>query len=228
MQKLSGTLTFILILISILVLGQKPANEQLFNHALNAPDSVEISFAKLADYLKAPAQNDHEIAEAIFYWVAINVIYHNDPEFELAYTEDIAETTLLTKKSGCEGMARLYRELCTAAGLQCELIFGVARGSGFESGRSSSNHGWNAVFSDGRWNLVDATWGGGGSTDVDGRKVQVRELDMRYFYADPQDFVIDHFPEQKKWQLLDKPVSKKEFYGDFYDLKRMAKHTKYN
>jgi transglutaminase/protease-like cytokinesis protein 3 len=209
--------------------SQKPANETLFNHALYAPDSVEGSFHALASYLKAPAQNDREIAETIFYWVAINIAYYNDPAFEISYPENIAETTLLTKKSGCEGTARLYYELCTAAQIECEVIFGFAEGLGTDGGRiSNPNHGWNAVKIDGKWELVDATWGGGGSVKVDGSLAHMKELDMRYFFADPEDFSIDHFPQQKKWQLLDKPISKKTFYSDFYELKRMAKLAKYN
>jgi transglutaminase/protease-like cytokinesis protein 3 len=111
--------------------------------------------------------------------------------------------------------------------VECAVIFGTAKGIGDDDRRSASNHGWNAVNLDGKWELVDATWGGGGATKVDGKLVHVKELDMRYLFADPADFSIDHFPEQKKWQLLDKPISKRTFNSDFYDLKRMAKLTKY-
>jgi transglutaminase/protease-like cytokinesis protein 3 len=204
------------------------ANELLFNHALNAPDSVERSFHSLATYLKAPAQNDREIAETIFYWVAINIAYFSDPAYEMSYPDNIEETTLLTKKSGCEGTARLYYKLCSAAGVECVIVFGIAKGYNFESVGSQSNHGWNAVNVEGKWELVDATWGGGGATEVNGKLVHVRELDLRYLFADPNDFIIDHFPEDRQWQLLDDPITKGEFFGDFYDLKRMAKLTKYN
>jgi transglutaminase/protease-like cytokinesis protein 3 len=226
-SKLFVTL-LVLSLPSTLLFAQQQANEQLFNHALNAPDSVEKSFHSLAEYLKAPAQNDREIAETIFYWVAINIAYFSDPKYEMSYPDNIEETTLLTKKSGCEGTARLYYKLCTAAGVECVIIFGTAKGYNFESEGSQSNHGWNAVKLDGKWELVDATWGGGGATEVNGKLVHVRELDMRYLFADPNDFIIDHFPEDRQWQLLDDPISKGEFLGDFYDLKRMAKLTKYN
>ena len=207
--------------------GQKPGNELLFNHALMAPESVEGSFHDLATYLKGPANSDKEVVETIFYWMAINITYYDDPSLENDDEEIIATTTLLTKKSGCEGTARLFYKLCTAAGVECVVIFGIANSYGIESDRSNSNHGWNAVKLDGKWELVDATWGGGGSTNQGKKKVYVKELDMRYLFADPDSFVIDHFPEQKNWQLLDQPISKGTFYSDFYDLKRMAKHTKY-
>ena len=218
-------------LIHLLTFGQRqqqrPVNQALFDHAVAAPDSVEQSFSKLAAYLSGPATSPKETVESIFYWTAVNIAYYNDPHFDPEETAEIAIHTLMTKKSGCEGTARLFYELCTAAGVECEVVFGIAQGYGGYEGRTSSNHGWNAVNIDGKWELIDATWGGGGSTKVDGKIVHVKELDMRYLFADPSDFIIDHFPEQKKWQLLDEPISKKEFFSDFYDLKRMAKFTRY-
>jgi transglutaminase/protease-like cytokinesis protein 3 len=79
------------------------------------------------------------------------------------------------------------------------------------------------VKTDGAWQLVDATWGSGGSTSEDEKEIYFSEIDMRYFFADPKDFVTDHFPADSKWQLLDKPISKREFYSDDYELKRLAK-----
>jgi transglutaminase/protease-like cytokinesis protein 3 len=228
-MRYSNALILFFLLPGAMAFAQKPGNEMLFSHALNAPDSVETSFGKLAAYLKVPCQNDREIVETIFYWVAINISYYNDPAFELAYPENIAETTLISKKSGCEGTARLFYELCTAADIECTVIFGYALGFSYSEGKlSKPNHGWDAVKLDGKWELVDATWGGGGSTKVDGKLVHVKELDMRYLFADPKDFVIDHLPQQSQWQLLDKPISKKTFYSDEYDLRRMAKLTKFN
>jgi transglutaminase/protease-like cytokinesis protein 3 len=209
--------------------AQKPANEILFNHAKMTPDSAEANFRDLASYLKGPAQNDKEVVETIFYWVAINIFYVDDPSYEIDYPDNIAVVTLRTKKSGCEGTARLFHELCQAANIESEVVFGYAVGYS-PGGRRIliPNHGWNVVRINNEWELVDATWGSGGSSRIGDSMVRVKEMDMRYLFADPEDFVIDHFPEKKKWQLLDKPVSKRTFYSDFYDLKRMAKHTKFS
>jgi transglutaminase/protease-like cytokinesis protein 3 len=203
--------------------GQKLVNGVLLNHAKSAPDSVEQNFSDLAGYLKIPASNDKEVVETIFYWVAVN-IHYVDPSFGMEYEPDsIARNTLITRKSGCEGTARLFRELCIATGIECELIFGYAQGFGFDSKKAKRpNHGWNAVIIDGKPLLVDATWGGGGATTQDGQVVHVRELDMRYLFSDPVNFTIDHLPQDPDWQLLDHPITKNQFYSDEWDLKRMG------
>lgn len=221
-------LTVAFLLSGISATAQKRVNTGLYNHAAAAPDSVEDNFAELTAYLKIPATNQSEIVEAIFYWIAINITYYNDPDFELDYPENIAMTTLLTKQSGCEGTARLFYELCAADSIECAVIFGFAEGNNFDSRRATRpNHGWNAVNLDGKWMLVDATWGSGGSTNVGDKREYVKELDFRYFFADPGKFAIDHLPQNASWQLLDPPVSKKQFYSDEYEMLRMAWHTRY-
>ncbi|MDX9906566.1 MAG: transglutaminase domain-containing protein [Bacteroidales bacterium] len=203
--------------------GQKMVNGVLLNYAKASPDSVELNFKDLAYYLKIPAKSEKEIVETIFYWVAVNIDYV-DPSYGIEYDVDsLANFTLMTRKSGCEGTARLFKELCIAAGIECELIFGYAQGFGFDSKKvKRPNHSWNAVIIDGKPILVDATWGGGGATTQNGQLVHVKELDMRYLFSDPKNFNIDHLPEDPKWQLLDDPISKNEFYSDEWDLKRMG------
>lgn len=36
-------------------------------------------------------------------------------------------------------------------------------------------------------------------------------FDDFYFLTDPDEFVHSHFPDEKKWQLLDVPISLEEF-----------------
>ena len=226
-NKTSVTLLFFL-LNALLICGQSWPNERLFNYALSAPDSVETKYKDLTGYLAQAAENDRQLVELIFYWTAIHIQYVDDPQYGMGDPDSIAITTLRTMKSGCEGTARLFHELCRAAGIKSEIIFGYAVGlSTGDHNTSNPNHGWNAVYMDDKWELVDATWGAGGSYRSGSSLVRVKEVDMRYFFAKPQDFIIDHYPEEKSWQLLDEPISKREFFSDFYDLKRMAWHTKY-
>ena len=75
----------VFLLTTLSVTAQKRVNNTLYNHTAAAPDSVEDNFAELTAYLKIPATNQSETVEAIFYWIAINITYYNDPSFELDY-----------------------------------------------------------------------------------------------------------------------------------------------
>ena len=48
--------------------------------------------------------------------------------------------------------------------MQCVTVPGYSKGFGYQLRQSFSgefDHAWNAVFLEGRWHLVDSTWGSG-------------------------------------------------------------------
>lgn len=50
------------------------------------------------------------------------------------------------------------------AGVQCVTVPGYSKGFGYQTGQSFSgefDHAWNAVYLEGRWHLLDSTWGSG-------------------------------------------------------------------
>jgi hypothetical protein len=117
---------------------------------------------------------------------------------------------LHSRKSVCAGYANLFEALGRAAGLEVATIPGFARGYGFRAGSESgdTNHDWNAVKLDGRWQLVDATWGAG---HMDEQKRYAREFDGFFFLTPPEQFIYRHFPKDPKWQLLPRPLTAAEF-----------------
>jgi hypothetical protein len=62
----------------------------------------------------------------------------------------------------------------------------------------------------GKWGLVDCTWGAGW-LDAAGRFAP--RFTSHYFLTPPGIFVDDHFPQDARWQLLDRPISREQYFG---------------
>ncbi len=112
---------------------------------------------------------------------------------------------LTERRSVCEGFARLYEAVGKDCGLQVEHIAGQVKGLGYRLGlpQAKASHAWNAVKIDGKWELLDVTWGAGATIGNDWQ----RRFTEHYFLTPPAEFVYDHFPEDPKWQLLDPPLT---------------------
>jgi transglutaminase/protease-like cytokinesis protein 3 len=94
--------------------------------------------------------------------------------------------------------------MCGAIGFEAEVVSGYIR-KREQAGISikEPNHDWNVVKVSGKWELIDVTWA---STSK-----ERFYIDYFYFLTPAQEFITNHFPEDKKWQLLEKPILKEEF-----------------
>jgi len=181
------------------------------------PDSAETSVETLAAHLVTPARNDLERAWSIFRWMADNVTYDVESLLAGHMPASDSQSVLERRSSVCEGYANLFAALAKAAGLEVVKITGHAKGYGYAVGGDDtqpSNHAWNAVRIDGRWRLIDATWGAG-HFDPEERAF-TRSLQPHYFLTPPDEFVAGHFPEDDRWQLLDRPLPRTEYEGTAY------------
>jgi hypothetical protein len=180
-------------------------------HALSTPASVERSVNNLAEYLTRPARNDEEKARAIFRWIAENITYDAQTYFTGDVRASTSDQTLKSRTAVCEGFSGLFKSLGKAAGLEIRTIRGYAKGYNSRVGERSGgppNHAWNAVKIGSEWQLMDATWGGGYLNE---KGEYVRSFNGYFFFTPPEKFIFTHFPENSKWQLLDKPVSRDDF-----------------
>jgi hypothetical protein len=175
------------------------------NRPSNAPPSEEDYVRRLAVSLTKSAKDDHEKVRSIFQWVAQNIRY------EGRFREMSAEGVLKNRNAVCAGYAQLFERLCGEANIDVVTINGFARGDaglalGVEADRS--NHAWNAVRIDGKWHLLDVTWRSG---SVDKGRLSSAECDSDWFLTPPEQFIHTHFPDEARWQLLDPPVTRKQF-----------------
>lgn len=101
----------------------------------------------------------------------------------------------------CKGYSWLVRELALRAGISCEIIPGYARSVRSNIGGSGvANHSWNAVMLDGKWYLCDPTWSSGVVTT---ENEFTNTYHDEYFLADPELFILNHYPMELQWTLLE-------------------------
>jgi transglutaminase/protease-like cytokinesis protein 3 len=181
----------------------------------------------LAKQLTAPFSTAPEKARVLFTWVAANIRYDVDkfmnppprPRFEgrtkaemeanaKEWHEKQLAKALKAKKGVCADYSKIYKAMCDAVGLECEYVTGDARDF-YRPYRNVHNnpHAWNAVKWDSNWHLIDATWGAG---YVHEGKFE-RNDNPGYFDTPPAVFSQNHLPDDEKWQLLEKPLTKKDF-----------------
>jgi len=176
----------------------------------NLPAERQRSIAELTTALAGIAGSDREKTRALYIWITHNIAYDTDSYFRGISGPTDAEGTFRTRKSVCEGYAGLFAEIGTRLGLEVVKIHGYAKGWGYRNGidPGGTNHAWNAVRIDGEWHLFDATWGAG---YVDGRDF-LRSYKEFYFDTPPEEFIFTHYPEDADFQVLNDPVSRREFF----------------
>lgn len=103
------------------------------------------------------------------------------------------------RKGICSSIAHLYKLMCEAANIQCEIVLGFVFDGGVISG-----HAWNAVLADGKMILTDPTGG---------------LYESNYFFdVNPQLLIATHFPVNPEYQNLKRTVSAKEFVDSTMDI----------
>ena len=185
-------------------------------HALSASPEASRSIPVLAKYLTDPFSRDDEKARAIFRWVAENIDYDVKGFFSGRIKRESSGNVLKSRKAVCEGYSGLFEQLARAAGLEVVSISGYAKGYGYSSGGKipdRTNHAWNAVKIGGEWKLLDCTWGAG---HVGDQHDFIRKFTPHYFFTTPSEFIYDHLPEDPRWQLLEKPITRDEFQSLVY------------
>ena len=180
---------------------------------------------ELAAKLTVPYHTDSEKVRSIFYWITQHISYDvadfhsgnrempgapddiNDSTEREKYSREKYAHQVLTKRKGvCEGYATLLKILCDRAGITCYIISGDGRVGLSDIGRPvAENHTWNAVKINGKCRLIDACWASGYCDAAATR--YTKEYKEFYFFTDPALFIYDHFPTDKKWQLLKEPVT---------------------
>lgn len=198
------------------------------------------SIEQFANRIEHDFESDLEKTRAAYFWIANNITYDYkkfrknkeikkirskskaDYEAKLRiYNRKLAQKALRKKSAVCEGYSRLLTEVLKDLDIISVVVTGYAKTYVQEIGRkrNKSNHAWNAIKIDDKWYLIDATWSTGNSI----YNSEFFNFTDTYFMIDPEKLVLTHFPDDKQWQLLKKPVSKIDYFN--FPLFYSAYHT---
>ena len=218
-------------------------------------DSIVDSYPKqivdpnlLVQLIKKDFSTQSEKVRAIYRWITTNIAYDeslartmdgksikafsymSDKEKEkkeLLFKSELVTKTINSKKTVCHGYAVLMEDLCQKLGIEARIILGNLKSSPDQIGLlpNETNHAWNVVKIDNSWKFIDATLGAGFvSTKTNAFKFYFNEA---YFFMNPEDFFLNHFPDEEKWLLVSK--NKEDyaklplFFGYYFQLKYRIK-----
>ncbi|KIA98855.1 transglutaminase [Flavobacterium sp. KMS] len=206
-----------------------------YSQKYNAIDDIVRKYPKhfsstedLATRIQKDFTSEYDKARAIYSWIALNIKYdykaYLNPQKPVQFSyrteaekqkqiELIKEKTWQkafdSQKAVCEGFTLLYQRLASLVDLKSQVIRGDSKQSLTDIGRKNllTNHSWNIVWVDGKWILVDVTWGQGYYDS--NRKVMVNYFNSVYFDTDPKYFFAKHFPDSGMY--LDRKLNQEDF-----------------
>ncbi|TDW48575.1 transglutaminase superfamily protein [Flavobacterium sp. 270] len=223
MKKIS---CFFILFFTISFNAQNKTFYRLIQYAEKTPESQTKNIPALSKYLAKGAKTKKELVQLIYYWIALNIEYDTEAFQNNTINDVTAETTFLNKKSVCSGYSILFKEICDNLRIKCEVINGYSKGYKYNGEYlDKTNHAWNAVKIYDKWEFIDATWGAGECFEnSNGKLIFEKQLCLRYLLDNPEDFILEHLPENSEWQLLEKPITMDYFFSAEMELKRIDRN----
>ena len=188
-------------------------NEQI-KSLVEKTNEMNFDMWDLTDYAKENVKNKDELAKFFYYWIGSNIQYDNElfekvlngtfDDGEFAKKQD-EYNAYENRKGVCAGYANLFKWFMDEIDIEASVISGHIRDlrNHYVELESDDNyrHAWNAIKLNGKWILVDTTWG----------TSKEHETSEYYFDIKPEFSIITHYPEKSKWQLLKEPLTLEEF-----------------
>lgn len=145
---------------------------------------------------------------AIYYWIAKNIQYDhegftNDYWMKYSSEQSMLMDTYKLRKGICSGYSSLFKYMLNKAKIDCEVVNGYLRYDLQTVIIDSVNHAWNVVRLNNKWYLFDVT---GAASDT-----LTNHVDDFWFKTPPEVFILNHYPENIKWTLLDKNIALTDF-----------------
>ena len=234
----------LLILLLLIFTNSISAQNDSIKSLVKQTDSLNLEMWEITNFAKKKLKKDTDRAKFFYYWIGNNITY--DYEFLKKMNVSVSITTInneylerqhaysvyQNRKAVCGGYANLFKWFMEQIDIEVEYLTGHIRDerNHYVELDSDSNfsHAWNAIKLNGKWILVDTTWG---------TSYNVSQSEF-YFDIKPELAINTHYPENSKWQLLKKPLSLEEFnnskfvkliwfFSGFTDIPKLKKDNNY-
>ena len=164
----------------------------------------------VVEMIDANAKDDFERVKIAHDVVALLVNYDAKNFWANTVPEQDFRNVLKTKLAVCEGYANTLKRFLDVMKIKNEKVSGFARGVGVSlltENVAESNHAWNIVRINEEWYVIDCTWDSGHMVG----KVSKQDYTTDWLFLKPEHFIFTHLPEYSKYQLLENPISDKDF-----------------
>lgn len=189
--------------------------------ALSIPFSQTNSTTDIAAYINNNFDTDNKKVRAIYIWLISHIKYSTDSIHRVILNEDrdqLITFALRRKKGVCENFAAIFDDICKKCGLQSFVVEGYTKQN---SSVDKGAHAWNTVFIDNKWSLYDPTWDAGQPTSF------YQPVNTIYFKISPAIFIQTHMPFDPLFQLLEYPLTYREFNNEYAKQKSDAVYFNY-
>lgn len=167
--------------------------------ALQMPTADTYTTRSIAKYITDNFSTDKEKVRAVYTWITNNIEYSKDSMYQFnrwGIDPELNMNAILRRRKGvCENYAALFCNILVKCGVQSVVVTGYTT---INNNSYWNGHGWVAVKADGEWLLCDPTWDAGYKS-------------YNYFLVQPGEFIHTHMPFDPLWQLLEHPISHKDF-----------------
>lgn len=230
MKKLNIIL-MILLFLNFGIAQTNNINIKLIKIVKSTPKNAELSTQTLSDYFKNKTKNQSELFKLYYSWIILNISYDYDylnaeSNYQVEYDLS-SKSTLENRKTVCSGYAILLNDLCKLSNIKSEIIHGYAINSWnkLEDERingtiNETNHDWNVLFLGNKWELVDVTWDACLMNNCQHNFFFLLDGRLLYFFMSPEKFILSHYPQLEKWQMISKTITRDYFFSKEFEKKR--------
>lgn len=163
---------------------------------------TRYDWSGVANSITSPSKPNIEKARDIFNWLCRNIAY------DTTYSIYSADETYEKRRGVCNGYSELFIRLADAVGLKADKVSGYSKDD--RNKINPDGHAWIFAYINGSTGiLIDPTWGAG--TVNNGVFKRSPQPDLSWFHVDPEWMIMSHWPDNASYQLLERPLSRREF-----------------